>query len=305
MIDRFKKFALVATFALALPLAGVAQVVSFLNIASDPAAQAMGGASVTASAGAFSAFNNASSIALSEEKCAAGVSYTMWEVADVCSPITSVGALYKFGDSFGIGVSYSGMAKPSIEIYDDQGNHKGDYSPSDSAIGLALAYAPVDKLSVGVTLKSISSKLTEDISGSSVGFDFSATYLLEGVTIGASYSNVGSISYGESLSYSLPSALRVGGSYEALSSGEHSCDVAAQLSMLTDDSTFGVSVGGEYSFSRMIFARAGYYVSGDESVTPNYLSVGVGAQYAGVSFDCSYVVDDVISPLSLSLSYQF
>lgn len=287
-----------------MPLAAAAQAVSFLNISPDPRTQAMGGASVAAEASAFSIYNNPAAIALSEDTFALAASYNMWQVVDASSDLLSFATYYKLGDKFGVGASYRGFAQPSYDIYDDQGNHSGEFSPSDSSFDVALSCAFTDSFAVGVTFKSISSTLGESISGSSFGVDLGVTYILDRATLAASYSNMGSISYDDN-SYSLPSIFKVGGSYRALDEGEHSCSVNVQANMLTSESAFGLGVGGEYGFNKMIFARLGYYLSGDDSVMPSYISLGLGVEFSKISLDCSYLIDDVISPLNLSLGYRF
>ncbi len=300
-----KLFLALSMSLFALPNLASAQALPFLNISPDAQSQAMGGAAVASSASPYSIFSNPSAIAFSEQSCGVGASYNAWQVAGVSSNLISAAAYYKLGDKLGVSAAYRSFGQPSYDIYDDNGNHKGEYSPSDSSIDLAVAYSPLDALSVGLTIGFINSHLSTDISGSSVAINLGVSYIASPqLTLAAAYSNMGSITYGDQ-SYSLPSQLKVGGSYLALESGSHTCRVNLEADMLTSESSFSLGAGGEYSFNRVIFARAGYHLSTNDQIAPSYISLGAGANYANVSLDVAYLIDDVISPLLLSVGYRF
>ncbi len=301
----FKALAVIAA-AVVIPVTTFAQSLPFLNISPDAASQAMAGASVASEASAFAIYNNASAVALSEDNFAVGASLNTWNVSEVSNKMISAGAFFKVTDKIGIAASYRSFENPEYSMYDDQCAYLGEYTPVDSSIDIALAYAISDNLSIGVTYKTISSKLSDSYSGSASGFDLGATYKLDLLTVGASLSNIGSISYDGGSENSLPTIAKAGASYKALDSDLLDVLFNAQAEYLTEESALGVALGAQCTIFNSISARAGYYVSGDETIMPSYLSLGAGLDISFCSINASYLVSEMLGgSLNLSVGVKF
>ncbi len=301
---KIKKSVILAVSILMMPIAALSQAVTFLNISPDAATQAMGGASVASEANAFAIYNNPAAIALSEDKFAIGASYNMWQsAAETTNNLVTISTFLKTGDKFGIAAAYRSFEKPSYQVYDANGNDKGDYTPKDMALDLGFSYAVIENLSIGLSFKYISSALSDSATGSCMSADLGAAYIFNRATIAASYTNMfGTMTYDE-VGYSLPTAFKVGASYSLAESAQHSCKVNLQANYLTEESALGIAVGGEYGFKEAVFVRLGYYNSCDETVASSYLSAGLGVEFAKISLDCSYLVGGDSSPVAGSMNF--
>lgn len=92
---------------------------------------------------------------------------------------------------FSIGLINAGVS--NIDGRDNDGVHTEDYSTFENQFYLAFANRVSDNLSLGVTVKMYYSKLFEEVSSSTVGFDIGAVFQFSPeLTLGASVSDINS-----------------------------------------------------------------------------------------------------------------
>ncbi len=203
------------------------------------------------------------------------------------------------------GASVALFSLPDFDQNDGVGNKLNTpLSASDFGVSIAYANNPlkllnIDKnLNLGINLKYVQSKLV-DTTSSIFGFDIGALYKInlpqlgkkdveDNFGIGIAYQNLGSsLKYGSEETV-LPQNLRFGVGYNGYTDNNHSVLIGLDVN-LPNDSKEIISVGLEYSFIKMIFARLGYKITGTEI---DGLSCGIGGAYtlAGKKFSLDYAL---------------
>lgn len=267
-----------------------AQSVPFLNITSDPHAAAMGGNTLTIGENAFTATNNASAMAFSENKFRIAGSYNSWQPDYMDNSIIGFSGFATIGEKWAIGIGGKMFGYQSYEITDSYGTPKGEFSPKESAIEGAVAYRISEKLSVGANIRSISSELAKDGSASTMGADISLTYKAENFTLAAAATNLGgSIDYGTKTTYDLPSMVKFGGAYIFNVADEQNLSVNLEGDILMSDSAFMGSAALEYSLKNTFNLRAGYHMGNEEAI-PSYASFGFGLNFKAFNIDAAYLM---------------
>ncbi len=115
-----------------------------------------------------------------------------------------------------IGVLFSGMYSDPIERYSDDnvGIPEGSFEPYDVAFGLSFARKLHDAFAVGVMAKFVYERI-DVYSDSGFAFDFFVTHkaVIEGLTFGASASNIGPQMNLHNEPFDLPTIMRAGMAY--------------------------------------------------------------------------------------------
>ena len=264
-------------------LAAGAQGVPSLLIGADPQGLAMGSATIARGADAFALDNNAAAMSLSDKEFAVAASYGIWAPGTAGSTLASVGTWYRLGDKFALGLSGKMLQDKPYDITSPTGQISGTFSPYDILGGLGASYAVTESISLGVTGRFVSSAIADNMKGSAFGADISAMYSSGALSAGLGLCNVGSsISYGGA-SYSLPMLVRGGGAY---STGAFIA--SAEVDYLLSGALMA-GLGAEYCVADIVSVRAGYHYGDAAKAVPSYLSLGLGAEFAGVSLDLAYL----------------
>lgn len=270
------------------------QSVAFLNINTDARSLGLAGSAVALDGSAFAADNNIASLG-----SGVGVSYTMWQPKVAGSSIISAGAGYTFG-KLSIGLDFKNFSQKEIAVTSSNGQNKGLFKPSDMAIGLGAAYH-LDNLSFGLNAKFVNSKLGADFKASAVAFDLGVRYSKDALSAGIAVNNLGGkVKYDET-PYALPSILKAGAAYKL-----SDLLLSAQFDMCFK-SGMGFSLGAEYGFKDMLFARAGYRYGNGINALPSFASVGLGAKFVGINIDITYLLASpgLANTLMFGLGYSF
>ncbi len=225
-----------------------------------------------------------------------------------------------------LGYAAASLTLFSVGAFDEidlVGNETGNsLSASDFLVNVGYAnnllklIGMKQNLHAGINLKFVSSKLVEE-SSSAFAFDIGFLYktdmagvggnkLKDNLGIGLSIQNLGtSVNYGNEDTI-LPSNIRIGAGYKAYKDSQHGISGGFDIN-LPNDSGMIPSIGIEYSYIEMIFARIGYKLSGREA---DHFSFGVGGKYdiSGklASFDYALIpLSDIGIMHSFSLSMAF
>ena len=247
-----------------------AQSVPFMVRGTDPRFMATG---------AVGTENLAATNALSGKKLDAAASYGI-NLSDTATGIAGFNGYGNFGKlSVGLYGRYNMCAE--YEMFNDRGRSLGAFKPSEMSVGASVAYKITDKLAAGVRASYISSKLSPDAAGSSVGIDVSAAYSNGALTAELAVRNLGQkIKYGD-YEYALPSFAVAGVSY-----GTGGFKARAEAGYAFSGS-FMAGLGAEYTFVKIVSLRAGFHY-GDDTLVPTYASGGLGVQFAGVRLDATW-----------------
>lgn len=195
------------------------------------------------------------------------------------------GSFNAFGLPFAIGVNTTTIS--NIEVRLKPGDPISTFSAHYFASSISTAFQLTDNISVGATYKYIYENIFSD-NANGYGFDFGVTYqkLIDGLTLGASLRNIGSMNQLRTESTKLPTDLRLGGAY-SFSMNEYNLDFTAlagfQKYTLQNDSH--VHIGAEAVYQKMFALRLGYASGYD---TKN-ISAGFGVLWHGINLDYAYV----------------
>lgn len=271
----------------ALPLCAPllrAQSVSFLNINTDPAAVGMANAGVAMTADAYALENNMAATALEGPKMAASVGYALWQPKVAGTRMLSVAGFYQLSSRFAAGLLYKNMSYPAYDIIGNEGRSNGTFTPSEYAFAAGFAYEIMDGLAAGLTLRFLSSSLTDAARASAFGADISVKYQREGFQAGLSVNNLGSqVNYGGE-SYAQPGLVRAGAAYS----------VAGFTASAEADYLFAgalmAAVGLEYNIAEIVSLRGGFHYGDAAKAIPTYASLGLGVQFAGVHLDAAFLL---------------
>lgn len=278
---------IVATLFFAAQIYG--QSLPFLNISSDPVAQSMGGVSLTLATTPMSVSGNASMLVHADGMLGVSASHTLWQPELQGNNLSSVSGYGKIGDKLAVGIAGKYFSYLPYDVVSDVGYISGTFTPVEYSAEAAVAYRIIAGLSVGVNVRYISSSMAEEMSGSAIGADLSATYKLGNLKVAAAVTNIGSdVKYGEN-PYKLPAMAKVGAGYVLNVAKTHSIGLHVEGDYLLYQSAFMAGIGAEYSFKDLLSVRGGYHL-GSNGVVPSYASVGAGVQFAGFALNAFYLI---------------
>jgi len=264
---------------------------NFLEIGVGARARGMGEAFSGVATGASATYWNPAGLGSTERFTVAFSYMKLYDNLDIKLNHTAV-ILPMFGG--GLGVSYIRLDSGDIPIADES-NPGGDnpaagefYSFTAQAYGLHYGRRLTDRLQVGFTGRVISEGISQ-ATANWWSMDFGTMFNtgLYGLTLGAALANVGNtagyeggaintrintdrafpfamVTRFKTTQYTLPTTFRfsvvsnLAGGADALFSpgGRHDLIIAAELNDAVDTDV-QLAVGGEYSFNRMFFLRAG------------------------------------------------
>jgi hypothetical protein len=191
-----------------------------------------------------------------------------------------------------LGVSLSSLATDDIEIRTRPGPAEGTFSARNASVGLSYARGFGD-LALGVTANVLYEKvLVDDATG--FAFDIGGRWQspLPDLIVGAALQHLGSMGKLREESTALPATLRAGPSYRiGWDSPRVDVLMAGDLIYIFQEGEPYASLAAEFTYDRMVAARAGYQF-GSEG---RGFSAGVGFRYGLFRLDYAY------APLSADL----
>jgi hypothetical protein len=218
---------------------------------------------------------------------------------------------FPVGESFTAGVSAVSLSSGDIEVTDlfTQKGTGGYYSATDLAIGASISGQLTDQFSFGATGKVVSMGIA-DVSASGVAFDFGTMYdpgflglklgfAVQNLSAPLQYSGPDLVQRGradqvtgqrepdvelETNSVSLPLTFRAGIASEFLQDLDDHELIANTEFNTTSNAPEHLAVGLEYTWKRLISARAGYQIGSPDAFG---LSGGIGFTYQSGPFDAA------------------
>jgi len=188
-----------------------------------------------------------------------------------------------FGLPFAIGANTTNIS--NIEIRNRPGEAEGKFNAHYFFGSISSAYKFNSDFSVGATIKYLYESFYSD-EASGLAFDFGLSYknLIDGLTLGASYKNLGSMNSLRTQSTELPQDLSLGAAYELYFGNLRLTAIGGVKNYLQEEKSHS-HVGGEFSYKENFFVRIGY-VSGYDAKN---LSTGFGVIWNNLNIDYAYV----------------
>ena len=282
----------------------VSTAVPFLRISPDARAGGMGDLAIATSPDANAPFWNLAKVPFAKKRSAIAVNYTPWlkdlGLTDVY--LASLAAYYKLDDQAAISTSLRYFSLGNIQLTDYSGNILNTVKPSEFSIDAGYSRILNEKMSIGVALRYINSRLvTGDVgtgvvykAGNAVAGDVSLFYhgvneQGEGLNWGVVLSNLGSkIGYtndSRNKDY-IPANLGIGVSYTKAINESNKISFGLDINKLLVPSA--PSATGNYSVDSAKLAdyRSTSVVSSwmksfsDGTNQLNSLQASLGAEYA-------------------------
>lgn len=188
-----------------------------------------------------------------------------------------------FGLPFAVGANTTNIS--NIEIRTKPGEAEGTFNAHYFFGSLSTAYQINYDFAAGATVKYLYESLYSDES-TGLAFDFGLSYknLINGLTLGASIKNIGSMNSLRNESTELPNDLNIGAAYDLYLGNIRVTAVGGFQEYLKEEKVHA-HFGGEFSYKENFFVRAGY-LSGYDSKS---FSAGFGVNWNSLNIDYAYV----------------
>jgi hypothetical protein len=184
-----------------------------------------------------------------------------------------------------LGFSLNNTSVDNIQVREIPGQSIGEFTAQNLSFGLSLGYKVNQNLSLGLTGKFLFEKIYVD-NASGIALDLGGLYTKENLSLGLAISNLGSMSQLKDEATKLPSAIRLGGSYDIFLVGISSkLTVAVDGYKVFDGGKFHANTGAELLYKDFFALRVGYQ-SGYENKS---ITAGVGLKYKAFSLDYAFV----------------
>lgn len=295
-----KKNILIALMAALLPAAAFAQespALPFLRIDRSAITSAMGGTE------ALSPLYNPAAVPFRGSDVA--VSYQNWAPGGAKSTNINLLGGIRVGSRLGIHVVGAYQQGLEYTLFDNTGNGKATFAPSDLLVGAGVGFAITDFLSVGVNVKFAQTSVASDVNYSAIAGDAFLMFSKQGFSAAVGVASLGTPVKSGEQSYGLPTSAKVGLGYD-VAFGTSAVSLAADADVFFTGGV-GAALGAQYGWNDMVFVRAGFHLGTGQSPLPTYASVGLGAKFAGIHVDVSFLLANktIGNTLCVGLGYAF
>lgn len=305
------RYFLTAALGLALTVVSVQaqEALPFTRIDRNPVTSAFAGAgSASAGTAAYTAFSNASVLPFFDGTLDAAVSYQNWAPSLSKAMHVNAGVAYKVTPNLGVSVGYAMQRGAAMEMVNGEGVQDGSFRPSDQLVALGLAYRLGEKWALGVNGRYAMQTLAESAKYSGFSGDaFIAFEPMANLRLTAGVSTLGSkVASQSGDTFGQPASAKAAADW-GLRFGD-----AFGLDLMADgdyyfSGNYGLSVGTELSWNRMVFLRGGYRYASEGCVIPGHVGVGAGVRFAGFRVDVSWLTASPVlgNTLSAGLGFTF
>lgn len=296
---RFTRILMTAAI-LALPVLSHAQnetsglALQSMIIGHSPVAQGMGGAGLLSTSSlAWGAYGNIAALPFSNLKGDAQVSYNNWNPTSTNYINGAVG--FNLKNKVGISGGFSSGSGKEFELFDDNGNATGQFTPKNIRAGFGISWRFIEWMSIGANLAVSKETLLEGYSCQAAAADVFLMGEFNGIKATAGISKIGGkVKDSAGNDYPLATSVAAAIGY-AKDFDKNRIEVEADLDyFLSASSPVSVSMGAAYTFNDMVSVRAGYHTGG---VISNFASVGLGLKFFGVRLDAAYTLAGSGSPV--------
>jgi hypothetical protein len=253
---------------------------SYLLIPSDARVAALAQATVADPSHFSSSFLNPAILATSRSPEIL-LSHTQW-VQDVQTEFLGASAPFSFGK---LGFALSNLSIGGIEAREIPGAPLSTFAAHSAVLQLLFATNITDDVSLGTNLKYMYEKIyVDETSGYGVDLGFLYRTPVEGLFIGVSLTNNGSMSGFRTTASDLPTSLQAGAMYR-MAGGEFDVSVNGAFVRETKTSRNRLNAATELDYDGTLLLRLGYQ-TGYES---HGITTGLGFRYSILNLDYSYI----------------
>ena len=248
----------------------------------DPASLAVAGSDYAdLGSTAYASFRNPAVLGMIESKLQAGAAWSNWNN----ELNLAAGASFKIGKSFGISAGY--MLQSALkDVASDAGGNT--FRPSDNMINLGLGFKVAPFLGFGVNAHYTMQKMDVDVTSGTFFADVYAQGVLGPVAFSAGVTGLGpGLKSLSGVQFALPAMAKI-----SVVGNLPLGFTAMAGSEIGFNGGFAVSAGARYSFRDIVFASLGYRYANAKSVAPSYFSAGLGARFAGVQVNVTYITGE-------------
>lgn len=195
------------------------------------------------------------------------------------------GSFSIFNLPFAVGINTTSVS--DIEIRTKPGEPEGKFNAHNFSASLSTAHKIFENLNGGITIKYLYENLySDDATGMAVDFGLSYNGLVEGLSLGASLRNIGSMKALRAESTKLPIDFRLGAAYNfALPQIKIDIAALAGFQKYTDANDSHLHFGGEISYDKFFAVRLGYMSNYDSK----NITAGFGILWKSLNIDYAYV----------------
>lgn len=277
-----KKSILISLVAVLLPVTLLAQespALPFIRIDRSAITSAMGGAE------ALSPLYNPAAVPFRGSDVA--FSFQSWAPGAVKSTNMNLLGGFRIGKRLGLNVIGAYQNGAEYPLYDNTGNGKTTFAPSDLLVGAGVGFAITDFLSLGVNVKFSQSSVAPGSSFNAIAGDVFVLFRMKGFSAVAGVASLGTPVKSGDKKFGLPASAKVGLGYD-LAMGTSALRFAADADVFFTGGV-GAALGAQYGWNDMVFARAGFHLGTGNAPLPTYASAGLGVKFVGVHLDASYL----------------
>lgn len=266
---------------------------AFTQIDNQPSSIALGGLSL---------INGSPTARLhSKEKADISVSWQNWQPKTTQNTHLFGAASFRLGKRLSLSADFLFRGGKSYEVFDNNGNSKGEFKPSQMAMSLGAGFLLTNHLSVGARFRYATSKIGKDALSAGFSADVLVTFNSEAFSVTGGVCNAGpsvKSQSGDSFSQPMSAAilagysLPVGLSFYAGGNYYFSGGLTAAL-------------GVQYAYKDVVFVRAGYHLGTGDAPIPSFASVGLGVKFVGIHIDASYLLASEVLGNTLALGVGF
>lgn len=216
-----------------------------------------------------------------------------------------IGASFSlWGIPFAVGVNNTSIN--DIEIRTQPGVPQSQFNAHYMFGSLSTGFEIMQNLSFGVTTKYVYENLFSD-EAAGWAFDFGLNYaniIIDGLDVGVSYRNIGSLDELRNEATVLPTDLRIGLAYGlSVNSISSEVNLIGGIQKYTETDDTHIHVGGEVFYDSLVAMRLGYMTGYDSKG----FTAGLGLNWEGLNFDYAFTpyTYGLGSAHTISLMYSF
>ncbi len=290
----------------------------FLNIAPNARVAAMGDSFTAQADDVSAAYWNPGGLNYLKNM-EVGVNYNLY-----IENISFLNVMFAKNFSFGgLGVNLSALSFGSIDNYVD-GELAGTISPTDLLFSVSYSREIMYNLSIGGTFKFMSESLTDEHTGSGIGFDVGLLYndplgifikksFVKPLKFGFTVQNIGIGPKYETDNNSLPLSIKFGFAYKYRFA--HSVAMLKDINLMLDfvvpnDASFGIRYGTElwwYNLGGMVDAALRFGIKAPQDLGfVSGITAGLGIRIYGIEIDYAVVnMGDLGLTHRIGMDYKF
>jgi len=292
----------IAAFLLmtAFALSGNAQnALSFTRIDRNPRTSAMAGAGIASVQSSWhGAFGNAAQLGFQQGKVYTGVGMQLWELNNEVDKSTNLhaGAGLRFGNfAVALGGAYQ-MGTAGTQ---------STYTPNDLLLAIGLAYNIEEVVSIGLNARYATQRFTREAGVNGYSFDLTVIgRITPALSAAVGVGNIGNKVKGSDDFYGQPAYAHGGLAWKPALTAEHSVEVLLD-GEYNFDGSFAATLGAEYAYNQVVYARAGYRYASEKAVIPSHLGVGLGLRFGHTRVEASYLTASPILANTINLGVAF